>query len=120
MLTNLHVLNLPESEKHNFGIMSVCVSKCLLPKVRAEGWEQRKRKKKSTKRITKEQFPLFTFSYTKYTKRKYCNRQNIRTRDFDESTSFRPPRVRDTIWELCLSVSEHDNSKTIRATGMKF
>ncbi|GBM27223.1 hypothetical protein AVEN_204797-1 [Araneus ventricosus] len=24
MLTNLHVLDLPESEKHNFGIMSVC------------------------------------------------------------------------------------------------
>ncbi|GBO22353.1 hypothetical protein AVEN_23115-1 [Araneus ventricosus] len=26
ILTNLHVLDLPESEKHNFGIMSVCVS----------------------------------------------------------------------------------------------
>ncbi|GBO30931.1 hypothetical protein AVEN_252965-1 [Araneus ventricosus] len=25
ILTNLHVLDLPESEKHNFGIMSVCV-----------------------------------------------------------------------------------------------
>ncbi|GBM38990.1 hypothetical protein AVEN_70176-1 [Araneus ventricosus] len=24
MLTNLHVLDLPESKKHNFGIMSVC------------------------------------------------------------------------------------------------
>ncbi|CAL1266637.1 unnamed protein product [Larinioides sclopetarius] len=24
ILTNLHVLDLPESEKHNFGIMSVC------------------------------------------------------------------------------------------------
>ncbi|GBM68639.1 hypothetical protein AVEN_176798-1 [Araneus ventricosus] len=24
MLTNLHVLHLPESEKHNLGIMSVC------------------------------------------------------------------------------------------------
>ncbi|GBO14097.1 hypothetical protein AVEN_251313-1 [Araneus ventricosus] len=24
MLTNLHVLDLPESEKHDFGIMSVC------------------------------------------------------------------------------------------------
>ncbi|GBN75857.1 hypothetical protein AVEN_101840-1 [Araneus ventricosus] len=24
MLTNLHVLDLPESEKHNFGIVSVC------------------------------------------------------------------------------------------------
>ncbi|GBN41841.1 hypothetical protein AVEN_196064-1 [Araneus ventricosus] len=34
--------------------------------------------------------PLFTFSYTKYTKRKYCNRQKIRTRDFDESPRFRP------------------------------
>ncbi|GBM80471.1 hypothetical protein AVEN_57307-1 [Araneus ventricosus] len=31
------------------------------------------------------------FSYTKYTKRKYCNRQKIRTRDFDESPRFRPP-----------------------------
>ncbi|GBO39032.1 hypothetical protein AVEN_131365-1 [Araneus ventricosus] len=40
--------------------------------------------------------PLFTFSYTKYTKRKYCNRQKIRTRDFDESPRFRPPRVRKT------------------------
>ncbi|GBO44893.1 hypothetical protein AVEN_72671-1 [Araneus ventricosus] len=29
--------------------------------------------------------------YTKYTKRKYCNRQKIRTRDFDESPRFRPP-----------------------------
>ncbi|GBO09148.1 hypothetical protein AVEN_241107-1 [Araneus ventricosus] len=28
ILTNLHVLDLPESEKHNFGIMSVCVSVC--------------------------------------------------------------------------------------------
>ncbi|GBO25388.1 hypothetical protein AVEN_253330-1 [Araneus ventricosus] len=26
ILTNLYVLDLPESEKHNFGIMSVCVS----------------------------------------------------------------------------------------------
>ncbi|GBN07929.1 hypothetical protein AVEN_135348-1 [Araneus ventricosus] len=34
---------------------------------------------------------FFTFSYTKYTKRKYCNRQKIRTRDFDESPRFRPP-----------------------------
>ncbi|GBM24531.1 hypothetical protein AVEN_217114-1, partial [Araneus ventricosus] len=34
---------------------------------------------------------LVTFSYTKYTKRKYCNRQKIRTRDFDESPRFRPP-----------------------------
>ncbi|GBM21126.1 hypothetical protein AVEN_5447-1 [Araneus ventricosus] len=34
---------------------------------------------------------IFTFSYTKYTKRKYCNRQKIRTRDFDESPRFRPP-----------------------------
>ncbi|GBN85499.1 hypothetical protein AVEN_129141-1 [Araneus ventricosus] len=24
ILTNLHVLDIPESEKHNFGIMSVC------------------------------------------------------------------------------------------------
>ncbi|CAL1288634.1 unnamed protein product, partial [Larinioides sclopetarius] len=28
ILTNLHVLDLPESEKHNFGIMSVCLSVC--------------------------------------------------------------------------------------------
>ncbi|GBL95963.1 hypothetical protein AVEN_227179-1 [Araneus ventricosus] len=35
--------------------------------------------------------PLFTFSYTKYTKRKYCNRHKTRTRDFDESPRFRPP-----------------------------
>ncbi|GBM20739.1 hypothetical protein AVEN_27215-1 [Araneus ventricosus] len=28
ILTNLHVLDFPESEKHNFGIMSVCVSVC--------------------------------------------------------------------------------------------
>ncbi|GBL98669.1 hypothetical protein AVEN_32892-1 [Araneus ventricosus] len=35
--------------------------------------------------------PMFTFSYTKYTKIKYCNRQKIRTRDFDESPRFRPP-----------------------------
>ncbi|GBN71019.1 hypothetical protein AVEN_103257-1 [Araneus ventricosus] len=34
---------------------------------------------------------LVTFSYTKNTKRKYCNRQKIRTRDFDESPRFRPP-----------------------------
>ncbi|GBO11284.1 hypothetical protein AVEN_219613-1 [Araneus ventricosus] len=26
ILTNLHVLDLPKSEKHNFGIMSVCLS----------------------------------------------------------------------------------------------
>ncbi|GBN51661.1 hypothetical protein AVEN_98835-1 [Araneus ventricosus] len=36
-------------------------------------------------------FDIFTFSYTKYTKRKYCNRQKIRTRDFDGSPRFRPP-----------------------------
>ncbi|GBM55852.1 hypothetical protein AVEN_99384-1 [Araneus ventricosus] len=47
ILTVLNVLDLPESEKHNFGIMSVCLS-------------------------------------------------------------------------VCVSVCEHDNSKTIRATGMKF
>ncbi|GBM11380.1 hypothetical protein AVEN_59048-1, partial [Araneus ventricosus] len=29
ILTNLHVLDLPESEKHNFGIMSVCVCVCM-------------------------------------------------------------------------------------------
>ncbi|GBN54269.1 hypothetical protein AVEN_128644-1 [Araneus ventricosus] len=34
---------------------------------------------------------FFTFSYTKCTKRKYCNRQKIRTRDFDGSPRFRPP-----------------------------
>ncbi|GBM45445.1 hypothetical protein AVEN_167911-1 [Araneus ventricosus] len=34
---------------------------------------------------------LFTFSYTKYTKRKYCNRQKIRTRDFHDSPRFTPP-----------------------------
>ncbi|GBN21081.1 hypothetical protein AVEN_171713-1 [Araneus ventricosus] len=28
ILTNLHVLDLPESEKHNFGIMSVCLRVC--------------------------------------------------------------------------------------------
>ncbi|GBL89240.1 RNA-directed DNA polymerase from mobile element jockey [Araneus ventricosus] len=28
ILTNLHVLDLPDSEKHNFGIMSVCVCVC--------------------------------------------------------------------------------------------
>ncbi|GBM72171.1 hypothetical protein AVEN_146333-1 [Araneus ventricosus] len=33
----------------------------------------------------------FTFSSTKYAKRKHCNRQKIRTRDFDESPRFRPP-----------------------------
>ncbi|GBN52173.1 hypothetical protein AVEN_214007-1, partial [Araneus ventricosus] len=27
---------------------------------------------------------------------------------------------KNTILELCVSVCEHDNSKTIRATGMKF
>ncbi|GBO27159.1 hypothetical protein AVEN_160519-1, partial [Araneus ventricosus] len=32
--------------------------------------------------------PLFTFSYTK---RKYCNHQKIRIRDFDESRRFKPP-----------------------------
>ncbi|GBM85130.1 hypothetical protein AVEN_67792-1 [Araneus ventricosus] len=32
-----------------------------------------------------------TFLYTKYTKRKYCNRQKMRTRDFDESPRFKPP-----------------------------
>ncbi|GBM58271.1 hypothetical protein AVEN_120242-1 [Araneus ventricosus] len=44
---------------------------------------------------------IFTFSYTK---RKYCNRQKIRTRDFDESPRFRPPRVRKTqFWNyVCL------------------
>ncbi|GBM14330.1 hypothetical protein AVEN_55327-1 [Araneus ventricosus] len=36
----------------------------------------------------RDQQPIFTFSYTK---RKYCNRQKIRTRDFDESPRFRPP-----------------------------
>ncbi|GBL57332.1 hypothetical protein AVEN_245788-1 [Araneus ventricosus] len=63
---------------------------------------------------------LFTFSYAKYTKRKYCNRQKIRTRDVDESPRFRPPEPKNTILESCLSVCEHDNSETIRATGMKF
>ncbi|GBL84427.1 hypothetical protein AVEN_117188-1 [Araneus ventricosus] len=29
ILTNLHVLDLPESEKHNFGIMSVCLGVCV-------------------------------------------------------------------------------------------
>ncbi|CAL1285467.1 unnamed protein product, partial [Larinioides sclopetarius] len=29
ILTNLHVLDLPESKKHDFGIMSVCLSVCL-------------------------------------------------------------------------------------------
>ncbi|GBM69582.1 hypothetical protein AVEN_261648-1 [Araneus ventricosus] len=28
ILMNLHVLDLPESDKHNFGIMSVCLSVC--------------------------------------------------------------------------------------------
>ncbi|GBO23588.1 hypothetical protein AVEN_110185-1 [Araneus ventricosus] len=36
-------------------------------------------------------FFFFTFSYAKYTKRKYCNRQKIGTRDVDESPRFRPP-----------------------------
>ncbi|GBN07088.1 hypothetical protein AVEN_217571-1 [Araneus ventricosus] len=35
--------------------------------------------------------PFFTFSYTKYIKRKYYNRQKIRTLDFDESPRFTPP-----------------------------
>ncbi|GBN33516.1 hypothetical protein AVEN_139192-1 [Araneus ventricosus] len=34
---------------------------------------------------------ICTFSYTKYPKRKYCNRQKIPTPDFDESPRFRPP-----------------------------
>ncbi|GBN50752.1 hypothetical protein AVEN_145713-1 [Araneus ventricosus] len=46
--------------------------------------------------LQEERRSFFTFSYTKYTKRKYCNRQKIRTRDFDESPRFRPPRVRKT------------------------
>ncbi|GBM50103.1 hypothetical protein AVEN_223309-1 [Araneus ventricosus] len=50
---------------------------------------------------------IFTFLYTKYTKRRYCNRQTIRTRDFDESPHFRPPSVRQTqFWNyVCLSVN---------------
>ncbi|GBN91301.1 hypothetical protein AVEN_30475-1 [Araneus ventricosus] len=31
------------------------------------------------------------FLILSYRKRKYCNRQKIRTRDFDESPRFRPP-----------------------------
>ncbi|GBL82847.1 hypothetical protein AVEN_106368-1 [Araneus ventricosus] len=48
--------------------------------------------------------------------------KKIRTRDFDESPRFRPPRVRKTqFWNyVCVSVFEHDDSKTIKATGMKF
>ncbi|GBN40031.1 hypothetical protein AVEN_238501-1 [Araneus ventricosus] len=48
------------------------------------------RKRLSAKKTNNFRF-IFTFSYTKYTKRKYCNRQKIRTRGFDESPRFRPP-----------------------------
>ncbi|GBN71874.1 hypothetical protein AVEN_161506-1 [Araneus ventricosus] len=41
--------------------------------------------------VVLERWQFFTFSYTKYTKRKYCNPQKIRNRDFDESPRFRPP-----------------------------
>ncbi|GBM35935.1 hypothetical protein AVEN_31389-1 [Araneus ventricosus] len=34
---------------------------------------------------------IVTFSHTKYTARKYCYRQQVRNRDFDESLRFRPP-----------------------------
>ncbi|GBN45993.1 hypothetical protein AVEN_49870-1 [Araneus ventricosus] len=62
---------------------------------------------------------FFPSSCMKYTKRKYCNRQKIRTRDFDESPRFRLPQSEKYNFGI-MSVCEHDNSKTIKARGMEF
>ncbi|GBM62781.1 hypothetical protein AVEN_41508-1 [Araneus ventricosus] len=50
--------------------------------------------------------------------KKYCNLRKIRTKDFDESPSFRPESEKHNFG--IVSVCEYDNSKTILATMMKF
>ncbi|GBO33081.1 hypothetical protein AVEN_20051-1 [Araneus ventricosus] len=51
---------------------------------------------------------IFTFSYTKYTKRKYCNRQKIRTRDFANLHVLHLPESEKHnfgIMSVCVSVN---------------
>ncbi|GBN17112.1 hypothetical protein AVEN_169802-1 [Araneus ventricosus] len=63
------------------------------------------------------QYFYFSRMQRKYKEKVLCRQKNSNSRDIDESPRFRPNRGRKARFGI-ISVCEHDNSKTIKATGM--